>query len=124
MHIFQAFLLWLWLWLWVSQKLKDMALSTSKSSLSLPFFGLSSFLCIYSAKLFILAQALIFFLLLFSSCWLSLEGGLLYSFVGPAAAVVLVHILPFQPIIIRCLFYKIIPHYYPLSSMFFSLANR
>ena len=28
-----------------------------------------------------------------SSCWLSLEGGLLYSFVGPAAAVVLVCIL-------------------------------
>lgn len=24
------------------------------------------------------------------SCWLSLEGGLLYAFVGPAAAVVLV----------------------------------
>lgn len=28
--------------------------------------------------------------LLFRSCWLSLEGGLLYAFVGPAAAVVLV----------------------------------
>lgn len=27
-----------------------------------------------------------------SSCWLSLEGGLLYAFVGPAAAVVLVNI--------------------------------
>lgn len=26
----------------------------------------------------------------FPSCWLSLEGGLLYAFVGPAAAVVLV----------------------------------
>lgn len=26
------------------------------------------------------------------SCWLSLEGGLLYAFVGPAAAVVLVNI--------------------------------
>jgi len=25
-------------------------------------------------------------------CWLSLEGGLLYAFVGPAAAVVLVNI--------------------------------
>lgn len=29
----------------------------------------------------------IFFL---SSCWLSLEGGLLYAFVGPAAVIVLV----------------------------------
>lgn len=27
---------------------------------------------------------------LLPSCWLSLEGGLLYAFVGPAAAVVLV----------------------------------
>lgn len=27
------------------------------------------------------------------SCWLSLEGGLLYAFVGPAAAVVLVSLL-------------------------------
>ncbi len=27
------------------------------------------------------------------SCWLSLEGGLLYAFVGPAAAVVLVQFL-------------------------------
>lgn len=26
----------------------------------------------------------------FSSCWLSLEGGLLYAFVGPAAVIVLV----------------------------------
>lgn len=26
------------------------------------------------------------------SCWLSLEGGLLYAFVGPAAAVVLVRL--------------------------------
>lgn len=35
----------------------------------------------------------IFFLLLYffsSSCWLSLEGGLLYAFVGPAAVIVLV----------------------------------
>lgn len=28
------------------------------------------------------------------SCWLSLEGGLLYAFVGPAAAVVLVPTYP------------------------------
>lgn len=28
------------------------------------------------------------------SCWLSLEGGLLYAFVGPAAAVVLVRFSP------------------------------
>lgn len=26
----------------------------------------------------------------FCSCWLSLEGGLLYAFVGPAAVIVLV----------------------------------
>lgn len=31
------------------------------------------------------------------SCWLSLEGGLLYAFVGPAAAVVLVRTLPHGP---------------------------
>lgn len=31
------------------------------------------------------------------SCWLSLEGGLLYAFVGPAAAVVLVRTLPRGP---------------------------
>ncbi|XP_015248635.1 PREDICTED: brain-specific angiogenesis inhibitor 1-like [Cyprinodon variegatus] len=36
----------------------------------------------------------LFFLLLpFGSCWLSLEGGLLYAFVGPAAAVVLVNMV-------------------------------
>ncbi|KAI6073433.1 Adhesion G protein-coupled receptor B2 isoform X1 [Aix galericulata] len=27
------------------------------------------------------------------SCWLSLEGGLLYAFVGPAAVIVLVNML-------------------------------
>lgn len=31
--------------------------------------------------------------ILLCSCWLSLEGGLLYAFVGPAAAVVLVSLL-------------------------------
>lgn len=31
------------------------------------------------------------------SCWLSLEGGLLYAFVGPAAAVVLVWTPPSGP---------------------------
>lgn len=31
------------------------------------------------------------------SCWLSLEGGLLYAFVGPAAAVVLVQTPPRGP---------------------------
>lgn len=31
-----------------------------------------------------------FFFTLFLSCWLSLEGGLLYAFVGPAAVIVLV----------------------------------
>lgn len=30
------------------------------------------------------------FFFCFSSCWLSLEGGLLYAFVGPAAVIVLV----------------------------------
>lgn len=34
------------------------------------------------------------------SCWLSLEGGLLYSFVGPAAAVVLVRTPGFS---LRCI---------------------
>jgi len=33
---------------------------------------------------------LIYFFVCVCSCWLSLEGGLLYAFVGPAAAVVLV----------------------------------
>lgn len=33
----------------------------------------------------------------FPSCWLSLEGGLLYAFVGPAAAVVLVLTHPSPP---------------------------
>uniref|UniRef100_A0A3Q3WPM2 Uncharacterized protein n=1 Tax=Mola mola TaxID=94237 RepID=A0A3Q3WPM2_MOLML len=36
-------------------------------------------------------------------CWLSLEGGLLYSFVGPAAAVVLVHILTLMAHCVVCL---------------------
>lgn len=34
----------------------------------------------------------------FPSCWLSLEGGLLYAFVGPAAAVVLVLTHPSPPL--------------------------
>lgn len=46
----------------------------------------------YPEKLFVSTEKFISLLLPFfpPSCWLSLEGGLLYSFVGPAAAVVLV----------------------------------
>lgn len=70
-----------------------MALSTSESCLSLPLLHLFFFSAFAPKINAALALKLIFFLLDFSSCWLSLEGGLLYSFVGPAAAVVLVRIL-------------------------------
>lgn len=110
--IFQAFPHWLWPWLWVSQKLRDMALSPSKFRLSPDTFLFCAFIL---EKLLILAQTLTFFLLLFSSCWLSLEGGLLYSFVGPAAAVVLVRILTLtsQSILIRSLFAKALTTFFP-----------
>lgn len=122
LSILQAFLHWWWLCPSVSQKLKDMALSTSKSQPAT--FGLSLFSAFILTPL-PLAQALIFFFLLFSSCWLSLEGGLLYSFVGPAAAVVLVRILtltsqstPMHKSVCKCI--TIIT----LSHPFFSLSNR
>ena len=111
---FQAFPHWLWPWLWVSQRLRDMALSPSKFRLSPNAFLFCAFIL---EKLLILAETLTFFLLLFSSCWLSLEGGLLYSFVGPAAAVVLVRILTLtsQSIPVRSLFGKALTTFFPLS---------
>lgn len=124
--ILQAFLHWWWLCLWVSQKLRDTALSTSKSTLSLTCLGRLFSLHLFW-KALLLAQALIFFLPLFSSCWLSLEGGLLYSFVGPAAAVVLVRILTLtsQSITIYCLFVNALPIITLSNPCFFLLlANR
>lgn len=61
------------------------------------------------------------FLLLSCSCWLSLEGGLLYAFVGPAAAVVLVFLLPFlvyvciQCISLTCSYSS---HHVPISCVY------
>lgn len=93
---------------WASLRLKAMEHQASKCStagLPLP----SSFICVLpgfllSPLLYPSSSALLCpcdLLLVIStpllcSCWLSLEGGLLYAFVGPAAAVVLV--LPLFPL--------------------------
>ena len=95
-----------------------MALSPSKFRLCPHTFLFCAFIL---EKLSILAQTWTFSLLLFSSCWLSLEGGLLYSFVGPAAAVVLVRILTLtsRSIVTRRLFAKALTTFF-----FFSFPNR
>lgn len=43
------------------------------------------------------------------SCWLSLEGGLLYAFVGPAAVIVLVGRTPADPRPLLCVVGAVVP---------------
>lgn len=43
------------------------------------------------------------------SCWLSLEGGLLYAFVGPAAVIVLVGRTPSDPTPFLCVVGAVMP---------------
>lgn len=120
--VWQASPPWSWLSLWASRRRKDTAPSPSECRFPHPCLPLSFILkgFLYRLKNLYPSSSLFFFS---PSCWLSLEGGLLYSFVGPAAAVVLV-CTPSLGWITAFFFPPQVPFYHLIVFVFFSSVKQ